>query len=77
MSLVIQQCIELKDGKVMRVVDINQQDVDKMPKGAEPSIASTRSALDHGVPDPDEDDLDDLDGKSSNLNVSSLERKLR
>ncbi|KAL9015379.1 MAG: hypothetical protein Q9173_000011 [Seirophora scorigena] len=32
-----------------------------MPNKAEPSIASTKAVLDHEVPDPDEDNLDDLD----------------
>ncbi|KAI4132934.1 MAG: hypothetical protein LQ341_006216 [Variospora aurantia] len=58
----------------MRVVDMNQQDVDKMPKGAEPSIASTRSALNHGVPDPDEDDLDDLDELLDDFSSSAAKR---
>lgn len=63
--------------KIICMVDMNEQDVVKMPNKAEPSIASTKSALDHEVPDPDEDDLDDLDGRSSELSGSSLKRRLR
>ncbi|KAL9048916.1 MAG: hypothetical protein Q9206_005785 [Seirophora lacunosa] len=47
--------------KIICMVDMNEQDVVKMPNKAEPSIASTKPALDHEVPDPNEDDLDDLD----------------
>ena len=44
---------------------------DKQPTTAEPSATKSAAADDVEAPDPDEDDLDDLDGVVS-LNVNAL-----
>lgn len=59
------------------MVDMNEQSNGKRPSAQEPFISTSKPVLDLEVPDPDEDDLDDLDGTYTCLKAMRINRRLR